>query len=234
MMQRLAACAVLLLATGNAQASLLQEDLAAFAQTVGPEDFAFTRTTRVESSDKDSEPQTLVESYDPSRPGPSRWTLLSVDGRAPTTDELKRTAKARSRDIIPSYGRVALYVGAPATVTGTAAGRALLTIGKLPKGVMKFGDKDVSADTNARVSVINNVARPWVERVDFESNKPISMMLVAKVNSFKASTRFKLMPVGRPVPFEQAMTMMGSMFGRSGTLKTMISYSDHRPVRPRG
>lgn len=43
----------------------------------------------------DGKPRERVERYDPSRPGNSRWTLLAIDGRAPTVEE--RAAWARKK-----------------------------------------------------------------------------------------------------------------------------------------
>ena len=94
-----------------------------------------------------------------------------------------------------------------------------------------IGKKDISAETSARVAIVNGDAKPWVDKVEFESTKPISMMLVARINSFNAMTKFRLMPDGRPVPFEQTMTMSGSMMGRAAKIRTTISFDDHRPVR---
>ncbi len=43
--------------------------------------YAFDETSREDD-------ETLVGRYDPTRPAGERWTLLSVDGRAPTDDEI--------------------------------------------------------------------------------------------------------------------------------------------------
>ena len=69
-----------------------------------------------------------------------------------------------------------------------------------------------------------------VERLDLVSTKPVRMMLVAKVERMDASSRYKLMPDGRPVLVEQISEMRGSMLGRAGTIRTVATFSDHRPV----
>ena len=89
---------------------------------------------RIERSGVDElKSQVLVETYDPARPTAERWKLVSIDDRAPTADEVREIAKARAREIVPTYGRVALYIGSPTAVAQPSAnGRALLGFGRLP------------------------------------------------------------------------------------------------------
>ena len=55
-----------------------------------PPGWSFTQTTAAEG-------RSTVERSDAARPEFARWTLLQKDGRAPTADELKDYADARSR-----------------------------------------------------------------------------------------------------------------------------------------
>lgn len=45
----------------------------------------------------DGKPHERLERYDPSRPGNARWTLLAIDGRAPTAEEHAAWAKKKFR-----------------------------------------------------------------------------------------------------------------------------------------
>jgi hypothetical protein len=96
MRRLIAIAAALLLATVHvAEADdALKARVMALARTVTPNDFAFTRTARVEQTTGDqTETRVTVEKFDPRKPGEQRWTLVSVDGRAPTADELQAHAK---------------------------------------------------------------------------------------------------------------------------------------------
>jgi hypothetical protein len=75
-------------------ADALKQRIVAHARTVGPEDFAFTRTARVEQIEGEKkETRTTVEKYDPRKPADQRWTLVTIDNRAPTAEELKAHRK---------------------------------------------------------------------------------------------------------------------------------------------
>lgn len=45
----------------------------------------------------DGKPRERLERYDPSRPGAGRWTLLAIDGRAPTAEEHAAWARKKFR-----------------------------------------------------------------------------------------------------------------------------------------
>lgn len=215
-----------------AWADAVLDRLVADARAVGPEDFAWTRTTRAEqrSGGGEVKTSTRVERFDPSRPAGQRWTLVSVDGKPPSPDAAKDFAKATEDAMVPSYGRVAGYLGGGAQKAAGAGGRTMYRVAKLPKRSFMMNNSDLSAHARAEATVAEG-ARPFVERLDLVTTKPFRMMLVAKVERLEATTRYKLMPDGRPVIAEQVSEMRGSMMGKSGSMRTVMTYSDHRPVR---
>jgi hypothetical protein len=231
MTNRAPAAALLLSLPAPAFADALLDRLVAEAAAVAPEDFAFTRSIRTEQRSGDKvERRATVERYDPARPAGQRWTLVSVDGRAPTAEEAKDYAKGMAAAIVPSYGRLARYFAGGAQRT-TKDGRVAYRATKLPKGALTIGRADLSAGAQAEATVADG-PRPYVERLDLVSTKPVRMMLVAKVERLDATTRYRLLPDGRPVVAEQVSEMRGSMMGRAGTLRTVATFSDHRtPVK---
>lgn len=229
MMIRTLAAVALLSAASPALADALLDRLVADARAIGPDDFAFTRSMKSEQRSGDKvEARATVERYDPTRPAGRRWTLVSIDGRTPNAQEAKDYAKNMAQAIVPSYGRLARYFGAGAERT-TAGGRTSYRATKLPKGALTLGKADLSAGARAEAVVVEG-ATPYIERLDIVSTKPVRMMLVAKVERLDATSRYKLMPDGRPVLAEQVSEMRGSMMGRSGSLKTVAIFSDHRAV----
>ncbi|MFC3713615.1 hypothetical protein ACFOMD_13625 [Sphingoaurantiacus capsulatus] len=214
-----------------AHADPLLDRLVAEAKTVGPDDFAWTRTSKQEQrSGSEVKARTIVERYDPSRPVGQRWTLVSIDGKAPPADDVRDHAKAMKDALVPNYGRVAAYFGAGAQRKPGAKPAYLAA--KLPKGALLLGKSDLSASARAEVLVADG-PRPFVERLDVVTTKPVRMMLVAKVDRMEATSRYKLMPDGRPVLAEQMSEMHGSMMGKEGSMRTVTTYSDHRAVSPR-
>lgn len=229
MLIRCLAAVALLGAASPALGDALLDRIVADARAVGPDDFAWTRAVRTEQrSGGKVETRNIVERYDPTRPADKRWTLLNVDGRAPTAKELQDHSKAMADAMVPSYGRVARYLEAGAQRVAKGERTAYRAM-KLPKGALTIAKADLSAGAQAE-AIVADGPKPYVERLDLVSTKPVRMMLVAKVERMDASSRYKLMPDGRPVLVEQISEMRGSMLGRAGTIRTVATFSDHRPV----
>ena len=228
MIRTLAAAAVLAL-SAPASADALLDRLVADAKAVGPDDFAWTRTLRSEQRGGDEvKVRNVIDRYDPSRPVGQRWTLVSIDGRAPTADEADDYRKGTAQAIVPNYGRLARYLGSGAQ-RATEGSRTVYRAATLPKGSLQLNKNDLSAGARAEVLVAEGT-KPYIERLDVMSTKPVRMMLVVKVDRLDATTRYKLMPDGRAVVAEQVSEMRGSMMGKAGTIRTVASFSDHRAV----
>lgn len=228
-MSRALFAGLLLIAGTPVHADALLDRLVTDARAVGADDFAWTRTVRTEQRSGDEvETRSVVERYDPARPAGQRWTLLSVDGRAPTAAELREHSKAMAQAMVPNYGRLARYFEAGAQRL-TKGERTAYRTKKLPKGALTIAKADLSEGAQAE-AIVADGPKPFVERLDLVSTRPVRMMLVAKVDRLDATSRYKLMPDGRPVLVEQVSEMRGSMLGRAGTIRTVATFSDHRPV----
>jgi len=51
------------------------------------------------------------------------------------------------------------------------------------------------------------------------------------IERIQVTTRYQMMPNGKPVPLEQVSDMSGSMLGKQGKINTVLTYSDHRAGR---
>lgn len=90
---------VLLLLTAAALGRAAEPSLfgAALDAWIGDRDtWAFTQHVR-EFDDSQRIKEERVERYDPSQPDARRWTLLQINGRAPTTDENAAFAERKNR-----------------------------------------------------------------------------------------------------------------------------------------
>lgn len=217
---RAPALAALLIAA-PAAADPLQDQVLAGMRQSATADVAFTSTTRIERSG--SKAQTVVTRHDPRAPAGKRWVVASIDGRAPTPKEAARIVKAASGSPPPSYVRLAQWFGAQATrVVGTTTYR----FARLPKGGLKIGDRDVSADTAAEAVVNTSGPTPFVERVRYTSLKGFRAMLVAKVDRYVLTASYARLPDGRPFPTGNGADIGGSMMGKGGTINSVTRYSD--------
>ncbi|MGI8437273.1 MAG: hypothetical protein ACR2NX_10265 [Chthoniobacterales bacterium] len=206
--------------------------IVAFARTVGPDDYAYTRTIRTEEVAQDkSEPHVVIERFDPAKPGDQRWTFVSVDGRAPTAKEMRDYRDSLSKRRPAYYGRVAEYFTNAANKNVDAQGRAHFHFAAMPKGTVMVGDSDLSAHIAGDVLVDTTSGdAPFLSEVHFNSTTPTRVKLIAKIDRFDTTTRYRLLPDGKPVPSEFESEMSGSLLGKSGTIRTRITFSDYRRV----
>lgn len=190
--------------------------------------FGFQRTMVIEKTG--SARKVMVERYDPRRPLAGRWSLVSVDGRAPSAKELEQSRKAK-RGPVPSYAELAKWFGATATRADTAPGHVIYRFGRLPAGALKIGSHDASADTQAEAFVNVKGNAPFVERVRFTSSKGFRMMMVASVKSMDVTSRYALLPTGAVVPEASTVTMTGSLLGKSGQIKSAVTFDAFQAIK---
>jgi hypothetical protein len=207
----------------------LKERIIAHARTVTAEDYAYTRTVRVETTEGEKkEENVIVDRWDPAKPLEQRWTLISIDGKPPTSDELKDFRKAVPKRRLAYYGRVAGYFAKPATNATDPRGRIIFRFASLPKETVMVMDSDISANATGEVVVNASGATPFIEEVHFVSTQPTRVKLIAKIERFETMIRYRLMPDGKPVPIESTSDMNGSMLGQQGRIRTRVAYTDHR------
>src|SRR3712207_6339557 len=213
-------------------ADALQERVLAVARGATAEDYAFTRFVRLERNEGGKITQgTELERYDPARPVEQRWTLVALDGRPPTPDEKKKQARDAARRRVAHYGRIGNYFAAPATTGTDAKGRAVFRFTSLPGESVVLGGNDVSSSAVCDAAVNTSGAVPFVEEARFTLPKPVRVKVVAKIDRGEVVSRYRLMPNGKPVPIEHMSDIHGSLMGRQGRIKSVLTYTEHRAVR---
>jgi hypothetical protein len=224
-------CALLAAETKDSGTDALKEKIIAHSRTVAPGDFAYTRTIRTESIEGDKkEERIVIDRWDPTKPQDQRWTLVSINGQPPTADQLKNYHKESPNRRPAYYGRVAGYFGKPATTATDAKGRTVFRFASLAKDTVIVNGSDISANASGELAIDSGGAIPFAEEVRSSSTKATRVKLVAVIERFEAMTRYRLMPNGKPAPIESTSEMNGSMLGKQGTIRSRISYSDHRAV----
>jgi hypothetical protein len=209
----------------------LKERIIAHARTVTPEDYAYTRTIRSESTEGNKkEERVVVDRWDPAKPQDQRWTLVSINGQPPNADQLKNYAKETPKRRTVYYGRIAEYFGKPATSATDAKGQTVFRLASLPKETVVASGTDISGNATGELVVETSGGTPFIEEVRFASTKSTRVKLVALIERFEAVNRYKMMPNGRPAPVESSSEMNGSMMGKQGIIRTKVTYSDHRAV----
>lgn len=217
-------------AISNPDAAALQRRILEHARTVRAEDHSFTRTVRslrIEGEKKTERVE--VERWDPaSRAQP--WTLMSLDGRAPTAEELAKHARSSPKRRRAHYGRLAEIFATPATVSTDAKGRIVFRFESLPPETLVVANVDISANSICEATVDRSGAVPFVERARFTLAKPQRVKVVAKLEKFEAVSRYRMMADGKPVLVEHVSNARGSLLGKQGRVHSVLTYSDHRPT----
>ena len=209
----------------------LKERIITHARTVTPEDYAYTRTIRSESTEGNKkEERVIVDRWDPAKPQDQRWTLVSINGQPPNADQLKNYQKETPKRRTVYYGRIAEYFGKPATSATDARGQTVFRLASLPKETVVASGTDISGNATGELVVEASGGTPFIEEVRFASTKSTRVKLVALIERFEAVNRYKMMPNGKPAPVESSSEMNGSMMGKQGIIRTKVTYSDHRAV----
>ncbi len=220
---------IALLAPSVASADALQQQVLEAAKRVTARDFAFTQVTRIQRTG--AKTREFAQRYDPRRSN-GAWSLTAIDGREPTAKERAASAKNSAKAQVASYARIAEWFGAPATRIATTPTRVTYRFASLPKGVIKLGSHDASANTSAEATV--NVAGPvpFVERARFVSTTAFRMMMVVKVERFVFTTTHRLLADGRPVIDGTDTEFAGAFMGKEQTMTTQTRYSDFTTAAP--
>ena len=209
----------------------VKQRIIAQAQSVGADDYAFTRTVRSEPIANGRRETTItVDKYDPTKNGEARWTLISVDGAPPSAEALRKYRKETPKRRVPGYHRLAKYFGGQVTSATDSRGRTVFRFASLPKESVLVFNSDLSHNATAEAAVGEADGVPFVEQVRL-SIKPTRILLVMKLEQYESTSRFRMGPDGKPVLVEQVADMTGYGMGQEGRLHQVITYSDYRAVK---
>jgi hypothetical protein len=208
----------------------LKQRILAQARSIGPDDFAFTRTIKSEStSNGKTEQHVAIDKFDPTKSGDARWTLVTRDTAPPSADVLSQYKKDAPKRRVPGYYRLADYFGSPATASSDSRGRTVFHFSALPKDIVKVMDSDVSQNANADASVSETDGVPFVEQLHV-TVRPVRLKLIAKLERYEFTARYRIGPEGKPLLMEQTTDLSGSGMGQEGKVHTVVTYSDYRAV----
>ena len=211
----------------------LKQGILSHAQNIGADDYAFTRTIKSEgTSNGKTEQHVNIDKFDPTKSGDARWTLVSRDGAPPSADVLSQYKKDAPKRRVSGYYRLANYFGSAATASTDARGRTVFHFAALPKDIVKVMDSDVSQNATADASVSEAGGTPFVEQLHVIV-RPMRIKLIAKLESYEFTARYRIGPDGKPLLMEQTTDMAGSGMGQEGKVHTVVTYSDYRMVGSR-
>lgn len=189
----------------------------------------FERTTREEKqTPKGPVIEVRVDRFDPREPAGRQWSLLSVNGRAPTKKQLAEHRKLVSSVPVPGFYRLSAILAGPPERSTDAQGRTHYRWTSLPPNSMPTPGPDISARMAAEAVVEKAGGRPFVRSVRLFAPRPFPVMSVAKVNSFDLQNYYGEGAGGTPVLVAQTgATDISAPFGQ-GVRQT--SQTKFRPL----
>ena len=209
----------------------LKQRILSQSQSLGPDDYAFSRTVKSEqTSNGKTEQHVNVDKFDPSKSGDARWTLVSVDGAPASADALARYKKDSPKRRVPGYYRLARYFGSASSVSTDSRSRTVFHFNSLPKDTAIVMDSDVSSNSSADLSVTEANGTPFVEHVHL-TVRPMRLKLIMKLDQYESIARYRMGPEGKPLLVENIADMRGSGLGQEGRAHTVTTYNDYRPVK---
>ncbi|MCU1293292.1 MAG: hypothetical protein JWP08_2142, partial [Bryobacterales bacterium] len=150
----------------------------------------------------------------------------------PSADALSPYKKAAPKRRVPGYYRLVNYFGSPATATSDSRGRTVFHFSALPKDIVKVMDSDVSQNATADASLSEADGTPFVEQLHV-AVRPMRLKLIAKLESYEFTARYRIGPEGKPLLMEQTTDQSGSGMGQEGKVHTVVTYSNYRAVANR-
>ena len=191
-----------------------------------PEKLAFTET-------RHSGESTLVSRYDPRRDDGERWSLVSIDGREPSSEEIDEFLEKRRE-------RRGFIMGddddGPASIVGEESlelieeSDAYWLLGFVPTG-----DDDKEDRFLRKLRGTLRIAKDggYLEYLDITATKPVSPAMGVKIRDF--NTRFEFAPVagdGPVLPVAFRTRVKGRAFLAMSFDETeTVEFSDFEDVR---
>jgi len=217
----LALAAVLLVAARSPAPSGfddLLKQLHTESKRVNETTFGFERVTEAIQDGK----RTLrVDRYDPN--AARKWTLVSMDGRPPTRDELQKYDKGLADWKVPNYGRVAELIEntKPSRIAPDRYG-----LDDLPPEILDKRARIFASHVSTELKVGGPPGEPYVTESQVFAPKPFRVMVVARIDKFVAISRYAPGPDGRPRIRSQEVDLKLTIMAAPRRVQSRMTYRD--------
>ena len=180
----------------------------------------FERTTRAEvRADPKKEPALVVDRFAPKSADTGSWTLISVDGRKPTPQELEAHAKGNTNP--PGFHNLHKLLSLPPTGRRDADGKTIFVWKSLPKGSVVTPGGDISSHLSAEATMDGSN----LSEVRVFAAAPFKVKIVASINKFNVTSLYR--PGANGLPFLVAQTSdtdVTAPMGLGGKRRSVASF----------
>jgi hypothetical protein len=199
----------------------LREAIIDEARACDPAGIAFERTTTAIRRGPGMNNKTVtVERWDG-----QRWSLISVNGKAPTASQFKTFRKATAITPVPGYYRMAALLSAASDVTVDGEGRKILKIPVLPAGSVHTDKADISGHLSGEAVITTTDGKPWVARLKVRAREDFKLNMMIKVTNFEQVSDYRMGPDGKPRLASQSADSKGQMMGFVGGETNEVTYA---------
>ncbi len=209
---------------GAAVPAELQTAIAEF-RTEPPKGWAFTQTTTADG-------KSTVERHEAARPEFDRWKLLSVDGRAPTTEELARYGDTRSRR---SRGGTAPHLG---TQLDPGSAEVVSDDGERLTLRLKLKPGELADRTAAflQATIVWHKATRAIERLELANTGEFSPAIGVTIRQVRTVISYSLPTAETPaLPREVSTRQRGTAFWfKTLDAEMSVTFTDYARVWPKG
>lgn len=185
----------------------------------------FERSLRAEvRPDSDKGPAQYVERFTPTGPASGRWTLISLDGKAPTAKQVEQHRKTSAEAVIPGFHRLHLVLSPTPTKRTEAGGRTVYLWPSLPEGAVTTPGGDISRNLSAEATVEDAGGKPIISKVRIFAAKPFKIRGIATMNSFEVTSQYRLNGALPVLVSQTSQSDVKAPFGFGGVRKSVITY----------
>ena len=180
----------------------------------------FERTTRAEvRADPKKEPALVVDRFAPRSAETGSWTVVSVDGRKPTPQEVEAHAKGNSNP--PGFHNLHKLLSLPPTSRREADGKTIFLWNSLPKGSVVTPGGDISSGISAEATLEGG----RLSELHLFARKPIRVKVIASVDRFDVLSRYQTGANGLPFLTSQTNeTDVTAPMGYGGKRRSVASF----------
>lgn len=186
----------------------------------------FERTSHIrQGSGADAKNFVRVDRFDPRAAKGKQWTLVSIDGRAPTKDDTDAWQKLITDNPVPGFQRLHTMLAGEPQLKSDSGGRRTYSWANLKPNALPAPGPDFSSKLSAEAVVETVQGQPMITSMRVFAAKPFSIMAVAKMNKFDVSSSYK--PGAGGLPFLSAQTSdtdVKAPMGKGGKNFSKISF----------
>lgn len=185
----------------------------------------FERTVKAEvRPEGDDGPVQLVERFTPTGPASGRWSLVSMDGKAPTAKQVERHRKASAEAVIPGFHRLHLVLSPAPTKRTDVGGKSVFLWPSLPEGAVTTSGGDISRNLSAEATVEEVGGRPLISKVRIFAAKPFKIRGIATMNSFEVVSHYRLNGATPVLVSQTSNSDVKAPFGLGGVRRSVMTY----------